>query len=614
MKHPYLLVLLLLALRSNVASQVIKTIPIDLTPANCLKEADTNSSTKFTNNILGIEDTTVTLIFTFSSPKEAKNADKKYLLKNIVNNSRIQGTMKEGNLVFKLTDLFTGTRYKAIQLVNAVDTSCYSSSFYITEKRIVSRRNLKTTTKKDPTGLLPDLNLPHYTIGTDPCNSCEPQGNKIIYDFSSNSLKNLKTQNSTSRAFEKDYLNSRWTKLPRVGEELVFEVTNVNPFKYDITLTDEPVSYNTEAPAFLTTAFSPKEGISAASEDETDSLDAIKEKFVEALNKLNNALDSKIAEFRNGGDCFNPCALIRPAVEVIVKYFTDNLGFDKQTTLEGYLTSMIDNNFDAKADSAKIKELNAVVKKYYDFRNSAVGTFSYRIPQLKNVDQYLFKLNITPKEGVQAGARVLNQDIAVDVLGGFKVDVTSGLFFTKLADEKYILRGDSTVIRTASGYADSIVFNRRNKVIRENGSDWDFGVAAFFHFYPKISSKLNMSFSLGAGTTLSEKPKLRYLAGGSLLIGKTNRIAFTYGMTMGFVDQLSNRYSDQKDALGNIYTSQTDTKIDMKKYFKTSPFISLTYSIPLMKKKEEVKAAPAAEEKPAETDKPAEETKPESKK
>lgn len=593
MKQYCLLAVSLLVLSVSVNAQKFKW-PGDLKKADCLTGSN---KAKATSTGDFAEDTAL-LKFEFTDAPAATGSDKKYLIKNFITNATTPGKL-DGNILSFDVVMGSGVEELYLQLIDAADKTCYNWSAHLTQ------------TFKGTRITLPKLNLEPYTIGTDPCNSCAPQGNKVIYNFSDNSLRNERiTAGNSRRTFVNDYLQRRWINLPNVGQELTFEVTNVNPFKYDITLTDEAISFNTEAPSFLTAAFTPKDGINAAADGTkkkvSDSLT-----LLEALENLDTALNSKLTEFRNAGDCFNPCTHITKAVGIIVKYFEANLGYKNQGNLESFLTTLINQTFDPEKDSAKIKELNDIVKKYYDFRNSAVGTFSYRIPQLKNVDQYLFKLNITPKEGVKAGARVLNQDIAVDVLGGFKVDVTSGLFFTKLVDERYLLRGDSTVIRTSSGYADSIIYNRRNKVIRENGSNWDFGVAAFFHFYPKITSRVNLSFTLGAGTSLSEKPKLRYLAGGTLLIGKTNRIGLTYGVAMGFAEQLSDRYNDQKDAQGNIYTSQADTKIDMKKYFKTSSFIALTYSIPLVKKKEEVKAAPAAEEaKPAEADKPAEETKP----
>src|SRR5690606_37905647 len=110
--------------------------------------------------------------------------------------------------------------------------------------------------------------------------------------------------------------------------------------------------------------------------------------------------------------------------------------------------------------------------------------------------------------------------------------------------------------------------------------------------YPKITPHLNLAFSLGAGVTLGQKPKLRYLTGFSLLAGKTNRLALTYGLALGYVDKLSDRYTNQRDMSGNIFTSIKENNIELKRYFISKSIFSLSYSIPLFRKKEEVKPSP----------------------
>ncbi|HWJ92110.1 MAG TPA: hypothetical protein VNR87_13410 [Flavisolibacter sp.] len=510
---------------------------------------------------------------------DAIGGEQKYVLTNIQNKHPFKGTMSGvtgDSIVFNIPwDELSDADIRQLHLTSADQKVCYS---FLLELKIKEARPV-------PTVKVPSIDLSGLpVVAADPCTSCSPEGHIITYNFSNNSLKNKKVGGKTWH--EEDYLVSRWTKLPWVGHEMTFNVINVNPFKYDITVSDSLVSLNVEAPDALVKAFTLGNIPSAAGlvGDENNTRDL----FLGMMQNIGELISTMISEFQNAGDCYNPCDKISAVVTKINKYFVDNFGYKTDMPLETFLLKNINELFDAEKDKEKIAELKSIVAKFRSFRSMAFGNYSYRIPQIHNVDQYIFKLSILPKDGISAGARVANQQIAVDVLGGFKVDVSSGLFATDLVDHKYILRPDSSVVRTANGFGDSIVYNRRNRVLRETAHSRDFGVASFFHFYPKLTPNINFATSLGAALSISDKPKLRYLVGFSFLGGKANRLALTYGWSAGYVERLSNRY--EPDGTGGIFTLSTDKEISMKKVFKVRHFVALTFSIPLINKKESAAA------------------------
>jgi|GEM_PF-6546555 len=443
-----------------------------------------------------------------------------------------------------------------------------------------------------PLPKLPEFTLTPIQNPITPCDGCVSLGNKIVYDFKDNSTKNEKSPGNTCRHFESKYLNKRWTRLPRVGEELEFEIANINTLKYDITIKDEQINLHPSSTPFLVSAFTPTLPEASSLGEDGDTIkkpDSKKLYAMAVLKVLDDAVTSKIKEIQRQADCYDPCEEIQTTVDQICHYYETNSKFDSsKSSLESFLKKLIDEAYpsddsDEKAAEEK-KKLIEVVDNFVKFRGTASGKFGYRVPQIKNVDQYIFTLNITPKEGVAGGKRIVNSPIAVDILGGFRADVSSGLFVTYLKDDKFTMLADSTAIAGTN----PVAYSRRKRIIREDTGKYDFGVSALFHFYTRLTTNVNFAGSLGAGVTLNDKPKVRYLAGGSLLLGKTNRLSITYGAAMGYVEELSDKYSP--DATGNIYTSYNDASVVVKKSFKVKPFLSLTYSIPIFEKKEEVKS------------------------
>ncbi len=397
------------------------------------------------------------------------------------------------------------------------------------------------------------------------CKTCTDDTiNNVMYSFKSNTIThNFKTN-------KRKIKNHVW-----VTNSMEFLITGFNPFKYDVSLKDEQKNYNTQQPELFTKEFTVSEFPKAAKAKETTD-ERIKIEFV--MTQLKAQLKIKLKELKNASDCYNPCDDVGKIVTEI-DTFIKKIYPDYNNDLVLFMKKKMTNNYkeDDDDDKKKLIEFNEVLDFYKELVTTPLSDYVYKIPYVKNVDEYVFKLNITPKKDSGATARVLNQEIPVVVLGGFKVDFSTGLYFTSLINEKFSLVKDSIVVTGSN----PIEYNKRQKIIRENGSNRDFGLSALMHIYTRLTTWVNPAITIGAGATLNEKPRLQYLVGGSLIFGRNGRLIFTYGATMGYVDQLSSRYKDMYNSDGNLYVSQYDKDVSLNKNFKIKPFFSITYNIPI---------------------------------
>lgn len=387
-----------------------------------------------------------------------------------------------------------------------------------------------------------------------PCSTCDYDNNAIVYSFSQNKI---------------EYTNKKWPKWSRgrpiVGQPYSFVVKNINPFRDSVIISSETNDYNTDVPDLFTKAF-----FSAALQARNPTTNAILSD-VFAMGKQLETLKSAIGNARG---CDNICASIQQAKTDIETHFQTKYSFNPASEdLFTFLAKEL-----APIPAVYRDSVVDVLNSYRTFIN-ARNYFIYNIPVIQNVDEYTFNLSVIPKSGATLPTIVDHQPISVHTVGGFKFDFSSGLFLTKLRDEHFTLKPDSTVIHNSYG-GDSIVFKKRNQIILQNDQKKvDFGVAALMHFYPRISTVFNVSLTLGAGLSIGPNPSIRYLGGGSLLFGKSGRFILSYGCAAGFVDALADGYLDKQ------YVSYGDVNSNTKKTFKTSSFWSLSFNIPLFKSK-----------------------------
>jgi hypothetical protein len=129
------------------------------------------------------------------------------------------------------------------------------------------------------------------------------------------------------------------------------------------------------------------------------------------------------------------------------------------------------------------------------------------------------------------------------------IDVSAGYFYDNLsARNYYFLAGKPTA---------------------EIKSKADFSVGALVHSYYAFTSFLKAGPCLGAAISLLDA-KTKYMAGGSIILGRNNEFAFSGGLALASLPQPSNLYQP-------VVATQTGT---VNTYNKIQPglFVGLTYS------------------------------------
>jgi len=383
------------------------------------------------------------------------------------------------------------------------------------------------------------------------CKPCNYTGRSLTYDFATNTST---LKNSSDK--------KQW---PKVGEPFSFIVTNINPYRDSVVLSQEVISYNTDVPDIFSKAF-----FSTALTGEGDEK---QQKILSDVLEMGKQLDVVIKRLKEANECDKICDIISKVVAKIETIFK-GYGYDPDAqTLVNYIADELQNINEVYKD--KVAAILTSYQQLRDTRNFA----RYYIPKVQNVDEYIFTLSILPKSGATLATIVDHQPIPAPTIGGFKIDFSSGLFITKLRDQRLSLKPDSTVIPNSYG-ADSIVYNRRFQIINESEKNKvDFGLAAWMHAYTRITPYINIGLNIGAGASIGPNPAIRYFGGGSLLLGRSGRLAINYGCVAGYVDVLSDGYKNQ------TYTSQGDLKALTKKSFRTGSYWGLSFNIPLFKAK-----------------------------
>jgi len=200
--------------------------------------------------------------------------------------------------------------------------------------------------------------------------------------------------------------------------------------------------------------------------------------------------------------------------------------------------------------------------------------YQYNVPQLKNVDELVFNLNIKPKESASGGLHLSDETIAIPIRGGWKIDFTTGFYGSTISNQKYSLsnyeweKPDTTIMM--------------KEIIQDSDGKETIGITALMHVYQRLGV-INTGPTFGVGVSLDLNYSL--LLGWSILLGQKNRVALSAGFNFSSVKELSKNYQEIN---GKLLLPNSSTEVNRHNTTKQGYFISLTYSFGLSNKKQEI--------------------------
>ncbi|OMP75123.1 hypothetical protein [[Flexibacter] sp. ATCC 35208] len=407
----------------------------------------------------------------------------------------------------------------------------------------------------------------------------------LIGNYKKNFLKGYHFNGTNLLPVDSANINNFESKrkiVVRDDQPLSFEIINVNPQAFDIEITDRADRTNIESNSLLELlAFGGGKAAAGAVQGKETHKITQEDKIRVAMYLYSKEIEELLLLLQQY--CiYKQNDIIQfklDAKKQIDHYFVKNLGKAAVQTISSFLAQSIPTPTEADT-----KLIDAFLKNYY----SLPAAYYKNITQIPAVDgsydKIAFVFSVKAKVNTPYKTIVSEKSVNAWTKGGFKVDVSTGLYYSGLQDEKYAIRADSTIMKSSAG-ADSVT-DKRSQLYKESNGKGEFGFASFMHFYPKISPGFNISANIGAGVTFSEKTRIRYLAGLGFLIGQENRIAINAGYILGNVNKLSRQYADGDKT--KLSYAEAGKEIVYTPKFSAQPFVSLTYNIPFIKKKDSI--------------------------
>lgn len=194
--------------------------------------------------------------------------------------------------------------------------------------------------------------------------------------------------------------------------------------------------------------------------------------------------------------------------------------------------------------------------------------------QIKNADE--LKLDVayyTP----QSTTPVYSRDHDFAILGGWKIDFSTGFIFSDLVNKSFLITDADEKIKETTLIDGTI---RRDtiamkSIIEQENSKFRVGFGIFSHFYPRLSRY----FSVGITTGFMVKDNLavQFPIGASVMLGRGSRIVLSGGKVYGERSELSSKYKLNTPVEASSLTNVTEDNLTVNR-FKSGWFFALTYN------------------------------------
>lgn len=211
--------------------------------------------------------------------------------------------------------------------------------------------------------------------------------------------------------------------------------------------------------------------------------------------------------------------------------------------------------------------------KVYDAINESNFTLKYQTLILSdNADLINFNLNAQPNSNLPGSVETkpLNFKYDVKIKGGVKIDVSTGIFWNiGLYDKSYRFESQS---------------DTSTLVIKEDNESLfipSFGV--LFNLYKRSTKDVKFGGNIGFSTNAD---RLNYYLGGSVLIGKSERMNINFGIAGAQVDRVSDLYHTDDPIQVTIADLPNEVPLRNPSPFKVGAFFGITFNLTGTKNKE----------------------------
>ncbi len=226
------------------------------------------------------------------------------------------------------------------------------------------------------------------------------------------------------------------------------------------------------------------------------------------------------------------------------------------------------NKIDEFKDRTKLldeisKTVDAEINKMFTLKLD-----NYMIPinfDGENIDAIDVTLERQEKQVSNAPANITKY--RVWVIGGLKIDVSPGVFFTTVKDMEY-----GTEEGTTAG----------KKIIYEKDKgNLQLAVGSTVNVAFRSSGWVRPTFC--AGALLTQDQNIQIIAGGGFHFGKMERVSLLGGISMGMQKEINSRY---KANASTEYDLGTSTDLPTNDVFKIGGFFGITYNLGKVNKAE----------------------------
>jgi len=238
---------------------------------------------------------------------------------------------------------------------------------------------------------------------------------------------------------------------------VIFIIANYNPLKYTTSVgttyatnyLDIPSNFTSILP-FLTNAAAAQNAIPhpvAKTDPKTEMNTEIIN--ILTLNKeLRNFLNQDCVPCATPGDCTDMENEKKNILGAITSTFlSTNILLHYASVKEYYLKNTATDNETYNSDFTENLLItispDTLASQTQVLVNLLAATSFYaqfNVPKLQNADKIIFNLNLAPVSGMAGTLNISSQDIPVQIRGGFRMDWSSGFYFSSVKNENYTLQ------------------------------------------------------------------------------------------------------------------------------------------------------------------------------